>query len=467
MTPRANRSLGTGIPVRYLLVAWLGVLSAVGYLDRTNISIAGMQIGREFGVGNTQLGWIFSAFLIGYAGLQIPAGLLAKRLGPRLVLALGVIWWGVFTGLTACVPAGIRGAVLLFVIVRFALGAGEAMIYPAASLFVERWMPIQERGRANGIIFAGVGIGSGLTPPLVTAIILLYGWRASFWISALIGGAAGLVWFLVSRDSPEVHPLVSQEEQAFIEAGRNDAPLAPGAAGFVSVLRINKTPWSRIFRNKSILVLTLSYFCFGYIAWMFFAWFYIYLAQERGLDLKSSALYSMLPFMAMTIGCLLGGVVSDSIVRRHGLRLGRCLVPGVALASTAALLVLGSRAHGMRFAGITLACGAGALYLSQSAFWAVAADVAGEYAGVVSGMMNMGAQTGSACTASLTPWIAAHFGWEKSFGTAAALAVVGALAWIAIHPSRTLFPLATDASSASAGAPRRPGSAGSEKRFAL
>jgi len=435
-----------------MLVAWLGILSAVGYLDRTNISIAGIQIGKEFGVGNTQLGWIFSAFLIGYAVFQIPAGLLAKRLGPRLVLALGVIWWGVFTALTACVPPGIRGAVLVFVLVRFALGAGEALIYPSASLFVERWMPIEERGRANGIIFAGVGIGSGLTPPLVTAIILLYGWRASFWLSALIGGFAGLVWFLVSRDAPELHPLVGKDEQELIEAGRNGGPNAPRNAAGLAVERIDKTPWPIIFRSRSILALTLSYFCFGYIAWMFFAWFYIYLAQARGLDLKSSALYSMLPFMAMTVGCLLGGSVSDSIVRRHGLRIGRCLIPGVSLALTAVLLVLGSRAHGMRFAGLTLACGAGTLYLSQSAFWAVAADVAGEYAGVVSGMMNMGAQIGSACTASLTPLIATHYGWEKSFVAAAVLAIVGALAWIPINPSRVLCFLSRDARSGSAGA---------------
>src|ERR1700722_17026673 len=100
------------LPTRYLLVIWLFVLSAVAYLDRTNISIAGIQIGREFAIDNTHLGWVFSAFLIGYAGFQIPAGLLARRLGPRRVLALGVIWWSVFTGLTTLVPAGMRGAEL-------------------------------------------------------------------------------------------------------------------------------------------------------------------------------------------------------------------------------------------------------------------------------------------------------------------------------------------------------------------
>ena len=128
-------------PIRYLLVLWLFVLSAVAYLDRTNISIAGVQIGREFAVDNTHLGWIFSAFLIGYAIFQIPAGLLARRLGPRRVLSFGIAWCSVFAALTALVPPTVRGAVFLLALVRFGLGCGEAAMYPAASQFVKRWFP--------------------------------------------------------------------------------------------------------------------------------------------------------------------------------------------------------------------------------------------------------------------------------------------------------------------------------------
>jgi len=166
---------GTRLPIRYVLVFWLFVLSAVAYLDRTNISIAGVQIGRDFHIDKIHLGWVFSAFLIGYACFQIPAGLLARKLGPRRLLGLGVLWWSVFTAITALAPSGIRGALLLLIAVRFALGIGEATMYPATSQFVERWFPIAERGKANGLIFGGVGIGAGLTPPLVTAIILHYG----------------------------------------------------------------------------------------------------------------------------------------------------------------------------------------------------------------------------------------------------------------------------------------------------
>lgn len=422
-----TRPRPTILPVRYLLVLCLFVLSAVAFLDRTNISIAGVQIGHEFHVDNTHLGWVFSAFLIGYASFQIPAGLLARRLGARLVLSLSVAWWSLFTILTALVPPTMAGAIWILALVRLALGAGEATMYPATAQFVERWFPVEERGKANGIIFGGIGIGSGLTPPLVTAIILHFGWRASFWFSAIAGAAVGLIWFRAARDTPEEHTSVGPDETAYI-ASRRRISCAETHAGEIG------PPWRAIFTNPSVVAVTLSYFAFGYVAWIFFAWFYIYMAQVRGLNLKTSAVYSMLPFIAMTIGCLLGGVVSDWIASRYTLRLGRCLLPGIALVGTAALLVVGSRAQSAAAAGVLLALGAGVLYIAQSGFWAVTADIAGQYVGIVSGIMNMGGQIGGACTASLTPLIAAHFGWQMSFATAALIALAGGIAWLAVDP---------------------------------
>jgi MFS transporter, ACS family, glucarate transporter len=423
--------------IRYLLVVWLFVLSAVAFLDRTNISIAGIQIGREFAIDHTHLGWVFSAFLIGYAVFQIPAGLLAHRYGSRLVLTFAALWWAIFTVLTAIVPPSISGALIILVLVRFALGAGEATVYPATSQFVERWFPTRERGKANGIIFAGVGVGSGITPPIITVIILHYGWRASFWFSALIGIVVGAVWYLSARDTPEQHPWIHDDELTLIREtdNLNKIKIATGSKSHPSKRIV---PWARICRSKEIIALTLSYFSFGYVAWIFFGWFYIYLAEVRGLDLKASAVYSMLPFVGMTVGCLLGGITSDWISRRFSLRLGRCMIPAFSMALTSIFLVLGSRAERAETASLILAGGATILYVGQSCFWAVTADFAGEYTGLVSGIMNMGAQIGGACTASLTPLIAAHFGWKMSFFAAAFLALLGAFAWFFVDPKRTL-----------------------------
>jgi ACS family glucarate transporter-like MFS transporter len=197
-------------------------------------------------------------------------------------------------------------------------------------------------------------------------------------------------------------------------------------------------PWKRIFLSREVLAVTLSYFTYGYVAWIFFSWFYIYLAEVRGLNLKTSALYSMLPFIAMTLGSLIGGAASDWLTRNLSARAGRCYLPAFALGCTAVLLLVGSRAHDVQVASIVLACGAGALYLSQSCFFSVTADFAGEHAGVVSGAMNMGGQVGGAVTASLTPLIAARFGWEASFLVATMFATLGALAWLVVNPNARL-----------------------------
>ncbi|HVU45814.1 MAG TPA: MFS transporter [Terracidiphilus sp.] len=413
-------------------MTWIMVLSAIAFLDRTNISIAGGQIGHDFSIDNTHLGWVFSAFLIGYAAFQIPAGVLARRFGPRRVLALGLVWWGVFTALTALAPPHPPGALLGLILIRIALGAGEAVMYPCANQFVERWFPIPERGKANGIIFGGVGLGSAIAPPLLTAIILRHGWHASFWFCAALGLIAGAVWYFAARNVPEKHPWVGEAELAAIVAGRGDAPSASAAARKAAV------PWRRIFTDRNILAVTASYFTYGYVSWIFFSWFYLYLTQVRGLSMKSSAVLSMFPFMAMSLGSLVGGAVSDWLARHVSQRAGRCFLPAFALFLTAVLLAAGSRVSGAQSASLVLACGAGALYLSQSSFWSVTADFAGTFAGVVSGAMNMGCQIGGAVTATLTPLIAAHFGWNASFMTATALAVLGAAAWLVVDPTARL-----------------------------
>src|ERR1700730_6612071 len=426
----------TASRVRWFLIFWLFLLSAVAFLDRINISIAGGSISAEFHLSKIQLGYVFSAFLLGYALFQTLGGWLADRLGPRRVLAFGVVWWGVFTALTAAVSPKAGLAVYFFFAVRFLLGAGEAIIYPASNQFVSRWIPSQERGIANGVIFAGVGVGSGATPFLITYIVTHYGWRWSFWISAAIGLAVGIAWFLLARDYPEQHPWVSSEEFAFIHSGRTSrTPQSfPSASGPAKRL----VSWGVILRSGHVWAVTLSYFCFGYVAWIFLGWFYNYMATVRGLNLKASAGYSTLVFLMMAVCSPLGGAISDALAKRRGKRFARASVAIVSLFLASLFLVLGARADNATLAGVVLAGGAGALYLSQSSFWSVTADIAADSCGSVSGFMNMGAQLGGAVTTSLTPTIAAHFGWTASFLAGALMALLGASAWFFVDPERTL-----------------------------
>ncbi len=356
--------------IRWFLVFWLFILSAVAYLDRVNISIAGISIAAAYHLTNPQLGRVFSAFLAGYALFQTPGGWLADRLGPRRVLAGGVVWWGIFTALIAIVPSGIGAPLFFFIAARFLLGVGEAVIYPASNQFVSRWIPMQERGIANGLIFAGVGVG----------------------LTIHTGSAA----------------------------------------------KRQLVPWGRVLKSREVWAVTFSYFCYGYVAWIFFSWFYIYLAQVRGLNLKASAFYAMLPFLAMAVCSPLGGIINDRVTRRRGPRAGRCILAAFAIVTAGVFLALGSQVESARLASIVLAGGAGALYLSQSSFWSVTADIASGSSGSVSGFMNTGNQIGGFVTSLLTPIIAERFGWTASFLVAAVLCVLGAAAWLLVDPRRVL-----------------------------
>jgi ACS family glucarate transporter-like MFS transporter len=246
-------------------------------------------------------------------------------------------------------------------------------------------------------------------------------------MSAIVGLIAGGAWYLVARDAPEQHPLVSASELAHIQAGRTVKSAANG-----------RIAWGTIVASKEVLALTLSYFSFGYVAWMFFIWFFIYLANVRGLNLKASAFYTTLPFLAMAACSPLGGAISDKLTKHYGKRIGRCSIAVLGLSLTAVFLVLGSQVQSARLASIVLAGGAGALYLSQSSFWSVTADIASNSSGSVSGFMNMGNQIGGGLTLILTPFLAARFGWTTPFLAAAALSVLGAAAWLFVDPERAL-----------------------------
>ena len=415
--------------IRKLLIFWLFILSAVAFLDRTNISIAGTAIRDELKIDNIHLGWIFSSFLLGYAAFQVVGGWLACRFGPRRTLAAGVLWWGVFSALTTVANPRLQSAMFLLILIRFSLGAGEAVVYPSSNQFVARWIPVNERGWANGWIFAGVGAGAGLSIPILTWIISHYGWRASFWFCAILGVAVGMAWYAMARDTPEEHSLVLPNELKLIQTTRSAEHVHASTTPL---------PWRAALCNRNVVLLTLSYFTFGYVTWIFFSWFFIYMSQVRGLNLKANAFLSMIPFLAMTVCCLAGGFVSDSLTKRLGLRAGRCGIAAVSLALTAVFLIMGAHVRGPYVASLILAAGAGTIYLSQSSFWSVSADIAGVRSGVVSGVMNSGAQIGGAVTASLTPYLAARFGWDFAFVFAAVLVVMGGALWLFIDPERAL-----------------------------
>ena len=414
--------------VRYLLIILIFFVSAVVYIDRSNISIAGTYLAVDYGIDKVQLGWVFSAFLLGYAAFQIPAGWVVGKLGPRKTLTFGLVWWSVLSVATALVPSNMANSLWVLIAVRFVLGLGEAVAYPSSNQFIAAWFPVHERGKANGWVFGGVGLGSGTAPPLVAFIVYNWGWHAVFYASALIGLAMAGIWYRAARDTPDQHPAVTDEEKAHIAA---DMPLKITG-------KMPAVPWLRIFTSADVWGCAIAYVAFCYVAFIFHTWFFIYLKDARGLDLKSSALFATLPFIAMVVGSLGGGVISDWLVKHRGQYVGRSLWGAGTLLVTGIFLIIGSKAQDTTLAVLVLALGAGVCYLGQATYWAVAADYGGPYTGIISGLINMAGQIAGATTATATPWFAVHYSWETAFYVAAGICFVCMFPWFIVNPNRRL-----------------------------
>jgi ACS family glucarate transporter-like MFS transporter len=415
--------------VRYLLVILIFFVAAVVNLDRGNIAIAGSYLAADYHISKIQLGWVFSAFMIGYAAFQIPAGWIVGRLGPRKTLTGGIVWWSVLSVTTALVPSTMANALWALIAVRFLLGIGEAVAYPSANQFIAAWFPSPERGKANAWVQAGSQLGSGTAPPLIAFIIYKYGWHAAFYVCAVIGLVIAAIWYSAARDVPAQHRAVTREEMAHIQAGlpvRMDGEKPP-------------VPWAKVFTSIDVWGTALAYVGFGYAATIFNTWFFIYLKDGRGFDLKSSAVLGMLPFIATTSFCLMGGVISDWLVQHRGPYIGRSLFGACTLLLAGIILILGSHAQAAIAAALLLAAGVGVLYLGQAVYFAVAADLGGPYTGVVSGMVNMGGQIAGAATATLTPFFASKYSWETAFTIAAGVTFVCIIPWLLVDPRRRLY----------------------------
>ncbi len=415
---------------RWVILALLLAISIITYIDRVNISVTARQMIPALGLTNVQMGQIFSAFVLGYALFQIPGGRMADRWGPRTVLTLAVVWWSLFTAMTALAPtsflAGVLGIWGSLMIVRFLIGVGEAAALPNFNRAVANWCGPHERGLGIAIAVSGIGIGSALTPPVTAWLMVNYGWQATFYWAGGLGVLIAILWFWFATDRPEAHPRVNAEEVALILGNRpsRNRPETPAPV-----------PWKAFAQTPSVWWLVLSYTCFGYVAYVYLSWFYLYLVEARNFSVLRGALFAASPFIAMTILCPIGGWVTDRLSERFGVNKGRSWIGAGGMVLAALSIILGAAIEQPFIALALLSFGAGWLYFTIGAFWSSTVDLSKAHAGTLSGVMNTGANLGGTLSPTLTPWIADEFGWATALGIAAILAFIGALCWLGIRPA--------------------------------
>tara|TARA_B100000315_G_C14579873_1_gene589903 strand:+ start:1636 stop:2931 length:1296 start_codon:yes stop_codon:yes gene_type:complete len=411
---------------RWVILGLLFLISVITYVDRINISVAAKDMMPAMGLTPIEMGNVFSVFVLGYALFQIPGGWLGDRFGPRLILTLAVIWWSVFTILTAWAAslptATVFGTVGSLMLIRFLIGIGEAAALPNFARTIANWFGPDERGFGMGISIGGIGVGAAITPPLTAWLMLTYNWQTPFYIAGIAGIFIGIIWYMLATDHPEQHPRVNQEELTIIKkrAYSNTAKLHT----------IPLIPWRAFALNRSVWLITISYTCLGYVAYVYLSWFYLYLINVRGFDVLKGAFYASGPFIAIAILCPLGGWASDRCCQVWGITIGRSMIGCFGMASAATLITIGIQISQSHMAILFLSLGAGCLYFSVGSFWASTIDLSKNHSGTLSGIMNTGANLGGTLSPTLTPWLADKFGWAASLQVAAVIAFIGAMLWI-------------------------------------
>jgi len=411
--------------VRHVVLAMTVAAYMITYMDRVVISSAAPAIRSEFGFSLVTMGWILASFRWSYALFQIPGGWLGDRIGPRRALALIVTWWSCFTSATALA----WGATSMMAI-RFLFGIGEAGAFPIATRSLSRWMLPSERGFAQGITHAGSRLGAALTPPLVVLLIVRYGWRSAFLTFGVMGVAWAAVWFFYYRDSPEEHSGVNLKERELIQKATGGVRSKIGTA----------VPWRRILRSPTLWYISGMYFCYNYSLATYLDWFPTYLKEYRGFSLTQMGFYASLPLLAGTVGDLLGGWVSDILLRRTGDVKRSRRVVAVAGFLIGAVAILPATLTADPKQCVIFSCIAFfGIEVTVGVSWAILLDIGGDYAGSVSSVMNMCGNIGGAISPAALAYLVRGYGWNVPFLVTSGLCLIGASFYAKIDASKHIF----------------------------
>ncbi|MDN5213778.1 MFS transporter [Fulvivirgaceae bacterium BMA12] len=406
---------------RYFLVLGTFLLALLLYIDRVCISVAKDPIAGDLGLNDKMMGWVLSAFALGYALMQTPSGMMADKYGPRKTLATIVSLWSFFTALT--------GAVWNFIAllaVRLLFGAGEAGAFPSMSRAIFSWIPLNERGLITGINFSGSRLGAAFALPAVAWLIDVFGWRVSFALLGVIGILWALVWFLLFRDEPEDHPSLSAEEKKYILENRQTVSE-----------KVQKLSFKTIISSKNMWLAMGQYFASNFTFFFALTWLFPHLKNKYQLDSLEAGFYASAPLIFGALGNWFSGWLVDYIYRQGHWKYSRIIPAITGFILAAAGLVFSVYAESVFPAVCFLSMAIFGADMTLPPSWSTCVDIGRKHSGAVSGTMNMAGNVGSFITALAFPYLK---DWTGSvtpfFFVGAALNIIAVIIWLGIKPKR-------------------------------
>ncbi|OON39596.1 MFS transporter [Izhakiella australiensis] len=303
---------------RYWIVVMLFIVTSFNYGDRATLSIAGSSMAKEIGLDPVGMGYIFSAFSWAYVIGQIPGGWLLDRFGSKKVYFWSIFIWSLFTLLQGFVDlfSG-SGIIAALFFLRFCVGLAEAPSFPGNSRIVAAWFPAQERGTAVAIFNSAQYFATVIFAPIMGWLTATVGWAHVFWFMGGLGIILSLVWLRVIHD-PNTHPGVNKAELEYMEQGgaliNMDARKAERQVSFGE-------KWYQIkqlLSSRMMLGIYLGQYCINALTYFFITWFPVYLVQARGMSILKAGFVASIPAVCGFLGGVLGGVISDYLMRRTG-----------------------------------------------------------------------------------------------------------------------------------------------------
>ncbi len=358
---------------------------AINYMDRSSISIANLDIRKEFGINATQFGLLQSIWSLSYAVSQIPTGFLIDRIGPGVLLGVSLILWS-----GAQAAGGFASTYTQLLAARFLLGVTESPAYPVAVRVTADWFPKAKRGLPTGVFNMGANLGAALAPPFLTWLIILMGWRSMFAVLGVLGVVASIVWFGFYRNPASFAELENESSK-----------------GDETGTRITGKSWRRLFRYRVTWGLASGGFCVGYGLWMYVTWLPGYLEGEHHVSLAKTGVLAAIPLFASIAGSFCGGYVSDLLIR-NGVDVvpARKLPTALGLLGSGVFTGLAANATELTPAVVWISFAMFSLYLSIAAKWTLITAVAPRsFAASCSGIQNMGSYLGGACSPAATGFV--------------------------------------------------------------
>jgi MFS family permease len=415
MAGRGDHDRRPGAPAIVLML--LCAMYFLYFVNRVSISTLAPLIKSDLGITNTQLGLIFSAFAIPYAVFQLIGGWVGDRLGARLTLTACCA----IVALSTILTSAASGVASLFA-VRLALGFGEGAGFPTATRAMASWTSRGRWGFAQGIVHSFARIGNAVTPPLMAGLLLFSSWRGAFAILGLATLAWPIVWAWFFTNDPRAHPAITAGDLAVLPAAGRGRP--------------HRVPWLRLAAH--VLPVTLVDFCYGWTLWLFLSWLPAFFFENYHLNLQASAMFTSGVLLAGVIGDSAGGIVSDRILRRSGsLLAARRSVIVVGFVGAFVFLIPVVLIHDLTVAALSLSLAFFFAELIVGPIWSVPMDIAPEYAGTASGMMNFGFALAGFVSPSSFGFLVDRTGsWVVPFIASIVLLLIGALLSSRLRPDR-------------------------------